>query len=144
MLRMFFTQSKDCTYVVARDLPVFCREAVSVDIGWTDEVDGVGIWIDIVPPSKNYSDEVVDTGWIAKSTHLLKYRDRDLVSPWRSTSSCCRLIRWAQASRIEKCHSIRSHGIAFLDPLRSRLLWRISDEMFDTGWIARSTYFLVV
>ena len=34
-------------------------------------------------------------------------------------------------------------GLEILDHLPSRLPLRISDEVVDTGWIAKSTYLLV-
>ena len=119
----------------------FGRETVSTDIGWADEVDGVGIGISrslAAVPEKSYSDEMVDTGWIPKLTYLLIVYWQSI--PWPR--------KWRGRPRRALAHlmSLMPEGMASLDALRrSRLQWGISHGMVDTGWIlARSTYLLLV
>ena len=53
-------------------------------------------------------------------------------------------MSWQPLSISAEPMRLMEEGLVYLDPLPSCLLRRISDEMVDTGWNAKSTYLLIV
>ena len=121
---------------------------LSIDIGWADiDTDDAGAGdagtggavlgpaaIVTVASAKRVLDEMVDTGWITKSTYFLTGNLKSAGRPveHRSPSGLphpCEPIDWWADWQT----ALPSLAVF-------RFLWRVVDDMVDTEWITKSAY----